>query len=607
MPREEYARRLAERRAAVAAYDRKHLTLGNWRLGLGVAAAVLVYLAFGRGAVSGWWLLAPVAAFACLAVVHDRVLRERRLRERAVRFYEHALARLEDRWAGTGETGERFLNPAHPYAEDLDLFGRGSLFELICTARTRMGEFTLASWLLGAAAPQAVRARQEAVEELRPRLDLREDLAVLGEDVRTGVHPELLAAWGEQPPLLDAQQLRPLAIVLSALGISSLIGLAIIGIADLSAFALPETASIALRDYFLAVLVLDALFFFRYRKAVAHVVHAVEDSAHDLALLSAVLVRIERERFSSPLLSGLRADLDTEGWPPSRRIARLNRLMELLDSRDNLALRVIGPILLWDTHVALAVEAWRKKSGAVVRRWLEAVGAVEALSCLAGYSFEHPADVFAEFAGESPWLDAQEIGHPLIPESRAVCNSVRLGGDLRVLVVSGSNMSGKSTLLRTVGINVVLAQAGAPVRARALRLSPLAVGASIHILDSLQTGTSRFYAEVTRLRRIMDLTNGLLPVLFLLDEFLHGTNSHDRFIGAEAIVRGLADRGAIGFVTTHDLALAEIADGLGERGSNVHFQDYLEDGLMRFDYRMRPGIVRKSNALELMRSVGLEV
>jgi DNA mismatch repair ATPase MutS len=182
-----------------------------------------------------------------------------------------------------------------------------------------------------------------------------------------------------------------------------------------------------------------------------------------------------------------------------------------------------------------------------------------------------------------------------------------LGGELRVLVVSGSNMSGKSTLLRTVGVNAVLAQAGAPVRARKLRLSPLAIGASIRIQDSLQAGASRFYAEITRLRQIMEKTTAPPTVFFLIDEFLHGTNSHDRRIGAEAIVRGLADRGAIGLVTTHDLALAHIADSLAPRGSNVHFQDHLEHGRMRFDYRMRPGVVQKSNAIELMRSVGLEV
>ena len=197
--------------------------------------------------------------------------------------------------------------------------------------------------------------------------------------------------------------------------------------------------------------------------------------------------------------------------------------------------------------------------------------------------------------------------HPLLPSARSVPNSVHLDGSLQLLVVSGSNMSGKSTLLRTVGINVVLGLAGAPVRAKRLRLPVLRIGATIRVLDSLQAGTSRFYAEIQRLRDIMELTKDRTPVIFLVDEILHGTNSHDRAVGAEAVVRGLVQRGAIGLVTTHDLALSQVANALGPKAANVHFEDHLENGRMVFDYQLRPGVVQKSNALELMRAVGLEV
>jgi DNA mismatch repair ATPase MutS len=242
-----------------------------------------------------------------------------------------------------------------------------------------------------------------------------------------------------------------------------------------------------------------------------------------------------------------------------------------------------------------------------LRRWLTAVGDIEALSSMAGYRYEHPDDVFPDLADGPPLFAGEALGHPLLPESVVIRNDLDLTPPLRVLVVSGSNMSGKSTLLRTVGINAVLAQAGAPVRARRLRLTPLAVCASIRIQDSLQSGVSRFYAEITRLGQIMRRADDQPPVLFLIDELLHGTNSHDRRIGSEAIVRGLVERGAIGLVTTHDLALAQVADALGAGGANVHFEDVLEDGRMRFDYRMRPGVVEHSNALALMRAVGLRV
>jgi DNA mismatch repair ATPase MutS len=211
-------------------------------------------------------------------------------------------------------------------------------------------------------------------------------------------------------------------------------------------------------------------------------------------------------------------------------------------------------------------------------------------------------------------LEAVALSHPLIPAERAVANDVRLGGDApHVWLVSGSNMSGKSTWLRTIGINVVLAQAGAPVRAKRLRLSPLQVGATLRIQDSLQAGQSRFFAEITRLSEIVAMARRHAdetvapPVLFLLDEVLAGTNSHDRRIGAESIVRGLIGLGAIGLVTTHDLALTGAVDALGRLAANVHFEDRFEDGVLHFDYRLRDGIVRTSNALALMRSVGLDV
>ena len=591
-PRAQYEGRLAERRAGAARYDRIHRRLGNWRLAAVAAVAVLAWASFARGAFSPWWAPAPVPVFIALAVVHDRVLRRRALAERAADYYERGLARLDHRWMGAGESGERYRDPVHPYAEDLDLFGKGSVFQLLCCARTRIGEDMLAAWLLAPAPPETVLARQHAVAELRPRIDLRESLAVLAGDVRSEVHPEALAAWGEAPPLLPAGRLRRAGhVFLAALGLATLVFWFATGIIT----------------PLIGVLIVDALFLLSIRKRVDAVIHDVESAAHDLALLAGVLRVLESQQFTSPRLAAMRAELDTEGWPPSRRIAHLNRLMELLDSRHHLLMRLIGPVLLWNVHLAYAVEHWRRTSGPAARRWLNAVAEMEALSSLAGYAFEHPADPFPEFIAETPCFDGAGLAHPLLPEDRAVPNSVALGCGPAVLVVSGSNMSGKSTMLRTVGVNAVLAQAGAPIRGARLRLSPLQPAASIRVVDSIHTGASRFYAEITRVRLIVDLTAGPLPVLFLLDEFLHGTNSHDRRLGAESIVRGLANRGAIGLVTTHDLALAEIADNLAPRAANVHFEDRLEAGKLYFDYLLRSGVVRRSNALELMRSVGLEV
>ena len=261
-----------------------------------------------------------------------------------------------------------------------------------------------------------------------------------------------------------------------------------------------------------------------------------------------------------------------------------------------------------NNHTAVSTTAAARAGPGFKTGSASALGEMEALCALAGYAYEHPSDVFPEFTSSDEGLfQAKGFAHPLLPEGKAVRNDLTLGGDLRLMIISGPNMAGKSTFIRAVGINAVLAQCGAPVRARRLRLSPLAVAASICVLDSLQGGVSRFYAEITRLKLITELTNGSLPVLFLLDELLNGTNSHDRRIGAEGLVRSLVERGGIGLVTTHDLALAQMVDQLAPQAANFHFEDHLEDGQLRFDYRLTPGVVQTSNALKLMRSIGLEV
>jgi len=325
----------------------------------------------------------------------------------------------------------------------------------------------------------------------------------------------------------------------------------------------------------------------------------------DLEVLAAVLERFEREPLASPRLAQLSAEMTTAGLRPSRAVASLRRRVDLLDSRRNQLFAGIAALTMWDVHCALAIETWRATHGHAVAAWLAAVAELEALSSLAGFAWEHPDDVYPEIVEREVRFEAEGLGHPLMPEARCVRNDVTLGGPTRMLIVSGSNMSGKSTLLRAAGLNAVLALAGAPVRAARLRLSHLSVGATLRIRDSVQEGTSRFYAELVRLRDLVRIADGPVPLLFLLDEILHGTNSHDRRRGAAAVVSGLVERGAIGLVTTHDLALSEVADDPGARAANVHFEDRLENGRMHFDYRMRPGVVRTSNALELMRTLGL--
>ncbi|QQS48413.1 MAG: DNA mismatch repair protein MutS [Acidobacteriota bacterium] len=587
-PASEYNRRIADRGRSLEEEERIDRRIWLWRRIVFALIAIVIVLAIER-VLPVWAPGLPVIAFIWLMAIHQRVQRRLERLRRSVRFYERGLSRLGDNWAGGGETGERFADKHHPYSEDLDLFGEGSLFELLSTARTRAGEEKLAGWLLEPAPIGTIKARQQAVDELRTKLDLREDIALLGSDIRSGIHHEELIAWSAAPPLLTSRLIPILAGLIGAFALVSVV----------------LWLGFGYRQLALAGLLLIMLFMFRYRNQVSRIISDVERPSRDLFLLAEILGRIEKEQFESEALIGLRSALESEGHPPSQQISRLARLTQILDSTRNQFFAPIAFLLLIHAQLAWAIDRWRLKSGKRIGAWLEAIAEIEALDALASYAFEHPHDPFPELVEGNIQFEAEEIGHPLIPESRSIRNDVRLGAETRVLIVSGSNMSGKSTLMRTVGVNAVLAQAGAPVRAKSLKLSPLAVGASIHILDSLQTGASRFYAEITRLRQIIDLTTGELPVLFLLDEILSGTNSHDRRIGAEAVVRGLVERGAVGIVTTHDLALTRIDASIG--AVNVHFEDQLEDGRIVFDYRMRPGIVTRSNALELMRSVGLLV
>ena len=590
-PRTEYDRRLTSWRERIAGLDRVNFLISNGRLALAAAGAALLWMAFVRASVSPAWPVAAWFAFGVLAVVHAKQLQRFERAQSAERVYRRGLDRLDHKWAGTGRGGAAFAEH-HPYARDLDLFGPGSLFELLNTTRTEAGETTLAEWLSGPAAVPEVRARQGAVDELRPMLDFREDVAVLASESPVG-RTGLLAKWAAAPPITFHAAVRP---VLGALALVT------IGIAVAVYFG------VVLGDVLVLWLLVQFAVASIWRRPVHRVLHAVDTPERDLGLVAELLARIESQRFTSPRLDALHQALLTEGVPPSKRIAQLRSLVSWLDSTHNLLFAPFAHMLLVRQQLAVAIARWHQAYGPAVAEWLRAVGEVEAFAALATYAYERPDDPFPELVDRGRAFEADELGHPLIPPASAVRNDVRLGGDgARVVILSGSNMSGKSTFLRTVGVNAVLALAGAPVDAKRLRMSPLVLGATIRVEDSLQAGHSRFYAEILRIRAIVETARGPVPLLFLLDEILHGTNSYDRRIGAEGIVRALVSLGAIGLITTHDLALTELAATLGAAAANMHFEDRLEQGRMTFDYRLRPGVVEHSNALALMRAIGLDV
>ncbi len=593
-PADEYRSRLQAREVTHAQLSTTDLRYSQTRLavfGLIVLGAVLAWL----GYFSGFWLIVPVVALAVLIQRHDGVVHVRDAAARAVSFYKSGLARIEDRWIGTGTPGDRFADDHHLYANDLDLFGRGSLFELLAIARTRAGEDALAAWLKTAAPRDEIIERQQAIAQLTSSLDFREHIATVGSDA-SAIRSDWLIEWGEAAPILSPPWVRYVAWLITALFVLTLALWLITGDSLPMAIVLGVQIGLA----------------WPQQKRVERVSHGADTAARDLDVLGELLACLERESFTAPRLVALQRHLESGGTSASRAIHTLHRLVELHDWQHNLYFLIFSIPFMWGTHIAWAIEEWRRSHGKHLRLWLSAVGELEAFSSLSAYRFEHPDDPFPEIvdlpASERIGIfDSRGLGHPLLPAARAVRNDVTCSAPTQLLVVSGSNMSGKSTLLRTVGINTVLALAGAPVRAQALRLSPLAMGATLRIQDSLQEGRSRFYAEITRIRQISDVATGQTPLLFLLDELFHGTNSHDRLIGSSGVLRSLLDRGAIGLITTHDLALTGIARALAPRALNVHFEDWFDQDELRFDYRLKPGPVTRSNAIALMRAVGLDV
>jgi hypothetical protein len=590
-PYEEYKKREQDRKAQVAHFEKLHLHFGNIRLLVVIATLVAAWFSLYRSTFSSWWLLLSLLLFLAIAILHARVLRKRSCAERAVTFYRNGLARIEDRWAGTGQTGTHVDVHSSLYATDLDLFGPASLFELLSLARTRMGEDTLAAWLLSPSSVAEITQRHAAIAELRDHLDLREDISVLGQDLKVGLQPEALTKWAEAPNQLTHSWLRWLSVLLAFAAVAAAI----------------VWAELGTKTPFFTIVIIETIITASLRKRTAAVFHATENALEDLQLLSSLLARLEREQFKAPRLQALKTELSSHHLAGSQAIARLRTIVEYIRSLENPLMRGFNIPLLYTIQVAYAAEAWRSAHGAAVRSWLKATGEAEALLSLAGYSYEHPADPFPEFIEGPPCFNAEQLGHPLIPSAKCVRNNISVCGETKVLLISGSNMSGKSTLMRAAGINIVLAMAGAPVRAQHLQLTPLQIGASILINDSLQEGSSRFYAEITRLRQICDLAETKPPVFFLLDELLQGTNSKDRLIGAEGVVRALLASGAIGLISTHDLALTNIGEQQDTRLHNVHLQDAIEDGKMKFDFKLQDGVVTKSNGIELMRLIGLKV
>jgi hypothetical protein len=596
-----------ERADAFAAEERRlarvsfRFSVGRGALFLGFLATLLAILIRSSLADSGWWLLAGawLAAFLLVLPWHERIIQRQRRAASLRDLNEEALRRLARDW-------DRLPVPQVPEdltqdhrARDLDLFGRASLLQLLGTTHTPAGRLRLAGWLLHPAPPEEIALRQEAVRELAPEVDFRQQIEVRTRPMESAppdVEPFL--RWAEGPPWLVT---RPGLVWLTRVLPPVTVGLVI------AAFVTPLPA-------FPAWLAVAVNFFLMYRfgerlEGAFNQVAAREREFRTYA--DAMALAVSRSS-SAPALRRIGETLGFRGRPAHAWMKLLDDRIGLAEARRNPILRLpIEILFLWDFHTLWLLERWQQEVGRQARGWLEALGELEALSALAGLRHDNPGWALPLVAPGEDRFAARALGHPLIPEDRRVPNDVEIGPAGTFLLVTGSNMSGKSTLLRSIGANAVLAQAGGPVCAEALRMPPVELATSILVEDSLAGGVSFFMAELLRIRGVVEAADRSRAqghvLLYLLDEILRGTNSSERQVAVRRVLTHLLRSGAIGAVSSHDLQVAEIPE-LQAAGIPVHFRETLHPGeetAMTFDYRMRPGVATTTNALKLMELVGL--
>jgi hypothetical protein len=602
-----YQRRVAEHQAQAERLSRRSALVSNLRgLSFAVAVVALISAAVAEDSLLGLSLgFAAVAAFIVLVAVHARVLSAEDLAWRFWRVNENAAQRGRDEWQSLPEDGAEFQDAEHPFSADLDVFGPRSLFQFINVAHTSYGQAALAGYLSTIDRREAIVGRQQAVRELVDQLDLRQKLEAYtlrsanppGQRTSQSTAPldlQQLIRWAESEPVLSPNTgLRWAARILPVL---LLLGFAASRIWGLPAvlWAVPLAAQLAIS--------------FKCGPEAARVFSAVSSSPGAFARLRPSLTLIEGADSKAPMLVKLGAVLGKGERSASQQMQRFERVLGWFELRHNgMLYPFINVLLLWDVQSVLALEKWQRESGRALAPWLRALGEWEALSSLAGVAHDNPEFTFPDLSEERSVFEAAALGHPLIPVRQRVGNDVMLAGPGSALLVTGSNMSGKSTLLRAMGLAAVMGLAGTAVCSERMRLSAMRVHTSMRISDSLSAGVSHFYAELKKLRTALGAAKGDLPVFFLLDEILHGTNSEERQVGARWVLGQLIEAGATGAVSTHDMALCALPPTLMHKVRTVHLRESVDGERMTFDYKLRPGPVSGGNALLLMRSLGLDV
>jgi hypothetical protein len=540
-----------------------------------------------------WPLLLSLAAVVVLIVLSTRLQGPMEEARRLLVFYDRAIARIDGSESHSERTGEDAAEgvEGHLYQRDLDLTGARSIFSLLATVRTGIGERGLARYLLNAPPHEESVLRQEAVRELAPQVELRERIALLGSSRFQQLSHSFFDNWLNDPP----PSFHP--VYRYGLWLTAGLNLALI-VAGVLRFRtwgelLPNLLSVSLVQMAVALPI---------RERIKPLLEGGAQLQSQVQMLRGGLVILQQAQFESPKLQELQR-LASQPANSVKLLKKLEPKLVFLEQRNKELFYLFTLLLAMGSQAGIAIAAWKRRHAGEMRAWIAAWSEFEALNALAMYAFEHPEDVWPELLppAAAPCFEAQALGHPLL--AGGVRNDVCFNTDTRFYLVSGSNMAGKSTLLRSVGVAAVMAYAGGPVRARSLRLSPLRLGASIALTDSLAEGKSKFLAEVERLAAIVGSSDGG-PLLFLVDEIFSGTNSLDRFAAAEAVLNRLLANGAIGALSTHDLALTSLASD-ESHGVNVHMGSPNPEDPLGFDYLLKPGVNQHTNALAIIRMMGL--
>ena len=592
-PEEVYRGRIEAIKVEIKKLNKKDVPLAVVKLILLLAGLVFLYLFITRPDHLYWpHFSLTVVLFIAAAVIHERILKQKRHQQDLSVINENEIKSLHHQFLDV-DCGEAFADTGHPFTSDLDIFGEHSLFHYVNRTTTRWGRETLARWLSNHWPVETIRERQQAIGELRDNIDFRQNVQASGGLLRQAQQRQdfIKELLGLPAIVLNRKWLTAAIFVLPPVTLAAVV---------LMFFGWPWPLPFGL---FLLQSLLNGV----KNKRVSQLYRLTGKTAKILSAHASIIDEIRRQDFSSACLKKNKRALEAGKKDASRFIRRLSTLLEWLDLRLSAIHFLVNNIVCWDLHLVRNIETWKRQTGAAVERWFAAVGRVEALASLANLYFNHPRWVVPEIFSSPFRLGAKAMGHPFIPEDERVDSDFMVQGAGKICIVTGPNMAGKSTFLRAVGVNIVLALTGAPVCAHRFSLSPCRLYTSMKISDSLDKGLSLFYAELQRLKMILEAIARSEPVFFVIDEMLKGTNTLDRQQGAVAMIRQLIRQRTGGLLATHDLALSKMSEEHPDNVANYHFDGEIRDDRLIFDYKLREGPCRSSNALTLMRKIGIEV